>query len=194
MERVDLGPCPAIRHEGDDSRVAVLLPGHFYPTQAPALWFAREAAMARGWSALEVLGVPGEHEDPLAWVQRCAERALEAAGSARVLVIGKSMASLLAGAVADRDLPAVWLTPLLNEPAVLDGLARARRPTLLVGGSADTTWRPDALPADHSLELLGLPGREHTLEIPGDPVTSLAGFGQMTEEIMRFADRVYDTG
>lgn len=82
----------------------------------------------------------------------------------------------------------------IDWPAVLDGLTRAPRPTLLVGGSADQTWRPDALPADHSLELLELPGREHTLEVPGDPVTSLAGFGQMTEEIRRFADLLYDTG
>lgn len=188
MERVDLGPCRAIRYEGDENRVAVLLPGHFYPTQAPALWFAREAAMARGWSALEVLGLPGEHEDPLAWEEQCAGRALEAAGSARVLVIGKSMASLLAGAVADRDLAAVWLTPLLNEPAVLDGLARARQQTLLVGGGADPTWRPDALPSEPGIDVLELPHADHTLEVPGDPVTSLAGLGQMTEEIMRFAD------
>jgi hypothetical protein len=100
MERIDLGPCRAIRHEGDDGRVAVLLPGQFYPTRAPALWFAREAAMARRWSALEVLGEPGEHEDPLTWERWCAER-----------------------------------------------------------------------------------------EVPGDPVMSLAGLRQMTEAVMRFADR-----
>ncbi|HEY1520685.1 MAG TPA: hypothetical protein VGF91_29950 [Solirubrobacteraceae bacterium] len=42
MERVDLGPCQAIHHDGDPDRVAVLLPGQFYPTRAPALWFALE--------------------------------------------------------------------------------------------------------------------------------------------------------
>jgi hypothetical protein len=79
--------------------------------------------MERGWSALEVLGEPGEHPDPLAWEQECAERVLATAGAARVLVIGKSLASLLAGPVSDRDLPAVWLTPLLTEPSVIEGLA-----------------------------------------------------------------------
>jgi hypothetical protein len=38
--------------------------------------------------------------------------------------------------------------------------------------------------------LLELPGADHALEVPGDPVTSLAGLGQMTEAIMRFADVV----
>jgi len=189
MERVDLGPCQAIRHDGDAGRVAVLLPGQFYPTRAPALWFAREAAMARGWSALEVLGEPGQHEDPLGWEQSCAERALEAAGEARVLVIGKSLASLLAGAISDRSLPAVWLTPLLHLPAVIDGLARTARPTLLVGGTADPSWRVDALPAGGSIDVLELRGADHALEIRGDPVVSLEGLGRMTGAIMDFADR-----
>jgi hypothetical protein len=190
MERIDLGPCRAIRHEGDADRVAVLLPGQFYPTRAPAIWFAREAAMARGWSALEVLGEPGEHEDPLAWERWCAERAIEAASPAQVLVIGKSLASLLAGEISDRDLAAVWLTPLLNEPPVIDGLSRARRPVLLVGGSADPTWRPNALRGDREPDVLELPGADHALEVPGDPITSLAGLSKMTEAIIRFADRV----
>jgi hypothetical protein len=189
MERVDLGPCRAIRHEGDPERVAVLLPGQFYPTRAPALWFAREAAMARGWSALEVLGEPGEHEDPLTWERWCAERALETASPARLLVIGKSLASLLAAEISDRDLPAVWLTPLLNEPSVIAGLARARRPALLVGGTADPTWRPQAVPRGREISLVELPEADHSLEVPGDPVTSIAGLGQMTDAVMRFADR-----
>jgi hypothetical protein len=87
-ERVDLGPGRAIRHAGDPGRCAVLLPGRFYPTRAPALWFAREAAMSRGWSALEVLDEAGEREDPLGWERECSERAMDAAGNARVLVIG----------------------------------------------------------------------------------------------------------
>jgi hypothetical protein len=189
MERIDLGPCRAIRHGGDEDRVAVLLPGQFYPTRAPALWFAREAAMARGWSALEVLGEPGEHEDPLTWERWCAERAIEAASPSRVLVIGKSLASLLAAEISDRNLPAVWLTPLLNEPSVIDGLARARRPALLVGGTADPTWRPDALRGEREIDLLELPRADHALEVPCDPVTSLAGLRQMIEAVMRFADR-----
>ena len=190
MERIDLGPCRAIRHEGDADRVAVVLPGLFYPTRAPALWFAREAAMSRGWSALEVLGEPGEHEDPLTWERWCAERAIEAALPARVLVIGKSLASLLAADISERDLPTVWLTPLLNERSVIDGLASARRPALLVGGSADETWRPDAVPRERDIDVLELPGADHSLEIPGDPVTSLTGLGQMTDAVMRFADAV----
>jgi pimeloyl-ACP methyl ester carboxylesterase len=189
-ERIDLGPCRAIRHERDADRCAVLLPGLFYPTRAPALWFAREAAMAQGWSALEVLGEAGDHEDELGWERRCAESALEAARGARVLVIGKSLASLLAGEISERDLPAVWLTPLLNQPSVIDGLARTRRPVLLVGGDSDPTWQPASVAAGRPIEALELPGADHSLQVPGDLVASIGALGLLTEAIARFVERV----
>ena len=123
--------------------------------------------MAQGWSAIEVLGEPGEHPDPLGWERASFERALEAAGAAQVLVIGKSLASMFAAEVSERGLPAVWLTPLLSEASVIAGLARARRATLLVGGTADAAWRGDAIPDNPLLEALELPGVDH-----GDPARS----------------------
>lgn len=169
----------------------MLLPGQFYPTRAPGLWFAREAVMSRGWSALEVLGEPGEHDDPLGWERECAERALQAAGQARLLIVGKSMASLLAGDVAERELPAVWLTPLLTEASVIDGLARTRHATLLAGGDADPTWRPDGLPerAGH-LEVLELPGVDHGLQVPGDVAASVDALARLSAGVAEFVDRL----
>jgi hypothetical protein len=190
QQRVELGPCGAIRHDGDAARCAVLLPGLFYPTRAPALWFAREAALAHGWSALEVLGEPGEHAHPLAWERECAERALAAVGYARVLVIGKSLASLLAGSMSEHDLAAVWLTPLLGERSVIGALARARCPTLLIGRTADAAWQPEAIPNNPVLEVVQLPGVDHALQVPSDPVASLDALRQIAESVGRLAARV----
>ena len=184
-ERVDLGPCTVLRHDGDQARCAVILPGMVYPTRAPVLWFAREAALAHGWSALEVLGEPGDHENPIEWQRAAGEAALAAADSAQVLVIGKSLATLLAGHVSDLDLPAVWLTPALTEPAVGEGLARARRATIIVGGSADDFWRPEAIPSNPALEVVELPGLDHALQLPGDPLASLDALRQVVEAVQR---------
>jgi hypothetical protein len=189
-ERIDLGPGRAIRHDGDAERCAVLLPGQFYPTRAPALWFAREAAMHRGWSAIEVLGEPGEQDDPLGWERECAWQAIDAAGRAQVLVIGKSLASLLAGEIAERELPAVWLTPLLGEASVIDGLAATGRPALLASGEADPTWRLDALPENPMIEVLDLPGADHAVQVPGDLRASLDALTRLVDGITRFVDRV----
>jgi hypothetical protein len=187
-ERIDLGPARAIRHDGDPRRCAVLLPGRAYPTRAPALWFAREAVMSRGWSALEVLGEPGEHDDPVEWERDCANRAFAASGAERPLVIGKSLASLLAGEIAERDLPAVWLTPLLNEAEVIDGLARTRRPALLVGGNNDPAWLAHRVPDNPAIEVLELPGVDHAVQIPGNPRASVDALARLVDGLARFVE------
>jgi len=189
-ERIDLGPCTAIRHDGSPERYAVLLPGMVYPTRAPVLWFAREAAMALGYSALEVLGEPVEHASRLGWERDCAERAIAEAGSARVVVIGKSLASLLAGEISDRNLPAAWLTPPLTEPSMIDALSRVRSPTLLLGGTADAMWKADAIPDNPVLQVVELPDVDHALQVAGDPVASLDALRQMTEALTAWLQRV----
>ena len=189
-ERIDLGPCNAIRHDGSPERCAVLLPGMVYPTRAPVLWFAREAAMALGYSALEILGEPVEHADKLGWVRDCSERATAEAGSARVVVIGKSLASLLAAEVSDRNLPAAWLTPPLTEPSMIDALGCVRNPTLLLGGTADPMWKADAIPDNPALQVVELPGVDHALQVAGDPGASLDALHQMTEALTGWLQRV----
>jgi hypothetical protein len=190
--RLDLGPGQAIRHDGDPDRCVVLLPGQFYPTRAPTLWFAREAAMAQGWSALEVLGEPGLQSDPLGWERECAQRALELAGDAHVLVIGKSLASFLSDLVNERSLEAVWLTPVLTEQVVTRGLARAQRPNLLVGGTADSLWDATAIPSNPMLEVLELEGVDHALQVPGRPSASLDALSQMVRAVERFLSLIGD--
>ena len=188
MRLVDLGPCAALLHEHDPDRCVVVLPGMRYTTQAPLLWFAREVAAARAWSALEVLDSLPEGAEPFGWARDRARRALDRAGEdfTEVVVIGKSLASGAAGIVADRGLPAVWLTPLLNERRVADDLSRAARPALLVGGSADEAWVPDALADSGLLHVVQLDGLDHSLQRPGDPRASLDALRAVAERVDRF--------
>jgi hypothetical protein len=190
MKRLDLGVCEAIRYDGDPERCVVLLPGQFYPTRAPALWFARESAIARGWCALEVLGEPGRHPDPLAWEREAAEHALAAATAERVVVIGKSLASLLADLVSARELPAVWLTPVLTEPAVPKALADGRCPALLIGGTADPLWDLRAIPDHPVLDVVEFDGLDHSLQRTGDPAASLRALDSVVDAIGQFLARL----
>jgi hypothetical protein len=102
------------------------------------------------------------------------------------VVVGKSLASAAAGLVADRVLPAVWLTPLLDRARVVDDLSRAARPALLIGGSADEAWVPDALADSGLLQVVQLDGLDHSLQRPGDPAASLGALRAVTERIDRF--------
>ena len=203
IRSLDLGPCPGTLHEGDPGRCVVLLPGMRYGTQAPLLWYARAAAQQQGWSALEVVDALPDDEEPFGWARDRAERALAAVpgaagtgpageaggGGVAVVVVGKSLASGAAGVVADRGLPAVWLTPLVREAPVAAGLLRAAAPALLVGGGADPSWEAGAVPAVAELEVLELPGLDHSLEVPGDVAASLGALGTVTEAVAGFLTR-----
>ena len=101
-------------------------------------------------------------------------------------MIGKSLASGAAGLVADRGVPAVWLTPLLNERRVADDLSRAARPALLIGGSADAAWTPDALADSGLLQVVQLDCLDHSLQRPGDPLASLDALRAVAERVDRF--------
>jgi len=135
-----------IQHEGDPARCVVLLPGVRYFSQAPLLWFAREAAHAREWSVVEVDERVSGDQDPFAWMLGQAQRALEATDAELVVVVAKSLGSVAAPLVSGRGLPAVWLTPLLTRSDVVEALAAASAPALAIGSPDDPSWGDGKLP------------------------------------------------
>jgi hypothetical protein len=187
---IDLGPGEALLYEGDPGRCAVILPGIVYFSQAPLLWFAREAAQSRGWSVLELSERPPRDVEPFEWMRDRVARALDAAEADTVAVIGKSLASAAAALVAERGLAAVWLTPLLNRPEVARALEAAAAPTLLVGSPADASWGEGTVPKGTSVEVLELPGLDHSLQVDGDPMASLDVLRRVTERIRGFLGRI----
>jgi hypothetical protein len=103
-------------------------------------------------------------------------------------VIGKSLASAAAPLVAERGLPAVWLTPLLSRPEVVGALEAAAAPALLVGSPADPTWGEGTVP--EGVELLELDGLDHSLQVEGDPIASLDVLRRVTKRIGEFLERI----
>jgi hypothetical protein len=176
-----------LQHEGDPSRCAVLLPGVRYFSQAPLLWFAREAAQARGWAVVEVDERAPDDQEPFEWMRDQAQRALEAAAGAElVVVVGKSLGSAAAPMVSG---PAVWLTPLLIRPEVAQAIGSATAPALLVGSPDDPTW-DRGVPDNPALEALELPGLDHSLQVSGDPLASLDVLRTVTERVSAFFSRL----
>jgi hypothetical protein len=187
---IDLNPGEAVLHEGDPGRCAVVLPGVRYFSQAPLLWFAREAAQSAGWSVLELSERAPADEEPFEWMRDRAGRALDFVEAGTVAVIGKSLGSAAAPLVAERGLPAVWLTPLLVRPDVVAALASSSAPALLVGSAADPTWSDGEEPSGDSVEILEFEGLDHSLQVEGDPLASLDVLRQVTERIGTFLARL----
>ena len=190
MHPIDLDPGEAILHERDPERCVVLLPGVRYFSQAPLLWFTREAALAAGWSVLEVSERAPADREPFEWIAERAESALNASSATQVAMAGKSLGSAAAPLATQRALPAVWLTPLLTRPDVLAALGATDRPTLVIGSQADPTWSGGELPQNEPLEVMELDGLDHSLQREGDPLGSIDVLRDVTERVGRFFERL----
>jgi hypothetical protein len=72
VREVDIGPCSARAFEqGGARRWTVILPGAGYSTEAPLLWYAREAVLSAGLNALAIADrFDRATDDPTEWVQR----------------------------------------------------------------------------------------------------------------------------
>ena len=156
-----------------------------YISQAPLLWFAREAAQAAGWSVLELDERAPEDGSQFEWMRGRARAALDEAGAEHVVVLGKSLGSAAAPLVAAGR--AIWLTPLLIRPEIVEALAAADR----AGAARGQPGRPD----------LGRRRRSRTtrrsrcssyrasttrFRSAGDPRASLDVLGRVTERVGAF--------
>ena len=152
----------------------VIVPGRAYPAQAPLLSLAAEALADHGavvetveWVVPDSLYfVDGAQVFVRTYVASALHRLAERVPGADPVVVAKSLGSYGASLIAERGLPAVWLTPILTDGAVVDAIRRSRAPALLIGGTADTAWVPDAAAATGKT-VLTVPDGDHGLRVPG---------------------------
>ena len=184
-----------LMRESRAGRSAVLAPGGGYGPDKPLLMFARYAVERRGGQAHAVTWqLPKDddgqlHERVAAQVAAVVDEVTAATGSAPV-VIGKSLGSMAAPLVADRGLPAVWLTPLLTDKKTLAGLRRATAPCLRVGGTGDQDWDGEAA-RSISADVVEIDGADHGMLLPGPLAASASALGQVTTAVEAFLDRLW---
>jgi pimeloyl-ACP methyl ester carboxylesterase len=168
-------------------RVVVVVPGVGYTVQGPLLAYARLAAERRGAEVRAIAWAPPPIEDfdeRVVWVRG---QVAEVLGDVRALVVGKSLGSLAAALVAERGLPAVWLTPLLTRPQVVEAIAAAGVPPLLVGGTADSLW-DGRVARSLSPHVLEVPDADHALYVPGPVRATAQVAGLVVEAVEAFLD------
>jgi hypothetical protein len=186
VEEIDLAGGRGRLIAGDPSRLAVVLPGAAYLAAYPLLWFAREVIRSRGWSVLEVLDT-WDRSDPQDWAESRTRAAFaHLPHASRRLLVAKSISSHAAPMAAEQAIPAIWLTPLLGEEQVRQGLAACSAPALLVGSTADGTWDSRAAAMVAPARVLELSGADHSLQLPGDPLGSIDLLREVTAAIDAF--------
>jgi hypothetical protein len=186
----------AERVERDPDRVALLIPGYQYSPERPLLHFARAVFLRYGWTTQEVWW----HERPPeqagqelpAWsaqlrtyVRDHVGRALDRETAPRIALAGKSMGAFAATLAADRNLPGIWLTPVLRESELPGDLRRSAAPFLLVGSSADPSWDPE-LARGFGQPWYEVPDADHGMETDDDPVHSAEVLRQVTAAMDSF--------
>ncbi|SCE68680.1 Alpha/beta hydrolase family protein [Micromonospora viridifaciens] len=165
-------------------RRAVLVPGRGYDTRAPLFAYAGEALRRLGFDIHEVTWqVPRDlrADRTTEWV---AEQLAPVLADGDLLV-GKSLGTFATTLAADRGLRAVWLTPVLNHPDVVDGLGRATAPFLLIGGTADSLWDGE-LARRLSPHVLEVPDADHSMLVPGPLARSAEVLGRVCTAVEEF--------
>ncbi|GIM94892.1 alpha/beta hydrolase [Paractinoplanes toevensis] len=173
----------------------VVLPGRMGGTLSPLPLYTGDVAESRGgtvhrhdWVSTPP-AFPGILEPATVdWVRAEVTPLLDKLGG-RPLLIGKSLGTNAAALAAERDLPAIWLTPLLNLPHVVAALGRATAPFLLIGGTADQYWDGEAARrlTPHVFEV---PDGDHGLYVPGPVTASIAVLSQVVGAATEFFDEI----
>jgi len=175
---------------GDPQRVVTLLPGRGYTPQAPLLRFTSSLLVERGWTVREVwwsrLPPTGDPQTDARQALVEGERALRAVQVREHVVVAKSLGTRLLPVARELGLPGVWLTPLLREDTVRGALGATAVPSLLVGGSADSSaWDHEVAEQARAdgWDVWEVPGADHALEVPGDTRASLRVLEQVLDRV-----------
>ena len=169
---------------------ALVLPGGNGGVFQSHLYWSVVALAQAGWeihlATWSARGVGSYHDDDDE-VAHIADRGLDLLSAApAAVVLGKSRGTLAATEVARAGVPVVWFTPLMDRMDVAGAVQATRAPTLVVGGTADPTWRR---PGDRSgLRVIEIEGADHGLLIPGDWRRSLAEQERAVQETVAFAE------
>ena len=150
------------------------MPGVAYPVRAPLLDLADDALRDLGvpiepieWTVPD--GLPSLGSEPFvrAHVSAALHRLTAAEPEAQPVIIAKSFGTHAAALAAERKLPAIWLTPLLTNAAIVAAIARNPAPALVVCGTADKYWIPEAA-AVTGKTVLTIEDGDHGLRPPGE--------------------------
>ncbi len=190
--------------------LALILPGLNYTCDMPLLYYPAKLLMGRRADVLQVhsdyttsIFQTADRQKQAVWLATDAKAALRAGQTqdtySHLVLIGKSIGTLALASLVTEEfgLPAVaiWLTPLLIQPRLVESAASSQLPGLFIASRADPTFDASAL--EHisrqaAAEVLLFENANHSLEIPGDVFRSLDILRQVNHGLQSFFDQHID--
>ena len=175
----------------DAARLAILLPGGGYTTQAPLFHYASSMFLDASIDVLKInYRYNDEFYDDFSWeeltkavnhdVNAVLDHALSDKGYRQYVFLGKSIGTLCMESILNRDdieeAKAIWVTPLLKEESVTDTLAQSKYPSLCIIGDKDPNYIPERLERIKRNPLVTarlVPNMHHGLEHEGHILDSV---------------------
>lgn len=203
-------PNEFLRQQQETSTLAILLPGQGYTARMPLFYYAGLIALERGWDVLSVdYSYPplAYDDDPAIRARRLESRmreieadvdaafamGLEQRDYDRLMLIGKSLGTRAMGHLLSRDVGLdvwnVWLTPLINEPAIRDRIEGHPGRTFVAIGTDDFAWDAaylEDLRTRGGVETVVIEGADHSMDIPGDIAGSIRAVGEVMTRLAAF--------
>jgi hypothetical protein len=172
----------------------ILVPGGLGTVQTTLLDLGWEALHDRqaiieevSWTMPEGLAEVGPEPFVRAYVAAALHRLTRREPAARPVLIAKSLGTHAATLAAERELPAIWLTPLLHLPQVGAAIKRNPAPQLLIGGTADGSWVPEVA-ISTGKQVLTIEDANHSLRAPGKLRDFTDALGTIGTAIENFLD------
>lgn len=193
------------RQDRETRHLAIVLPGMGYTADMPLLHYPAQLLLQAGADVLVVDYAysqradfaalpPSERE---AWLFADVSAAFRAALAQRpyhaVTLLGKSLGTLAMARLLDTEAElagarTVWLTPVLTNDRVWAQLRHAGRRSVVAIGTADPFYDEARIAEVRALpgtEVVVIDGADHSLELPGDALGSLAALEQVLHALRR---------
>ncbi|WP_203333413.1 alpha/beta hydrolase [Planococcus beigongshangi] len=193
-----------IRQEEPSTRLAVVLPGAGYTAQAPLLHFATDICLQQGYDVLTVNYryndafyddfTMEEISDAIRFdVNAVIDAVMAETSYNEYSLIGKSLGTIaMASALARpvfHNAKTIWLTPLIQRPDVFDAMHSLPNQAIGFIGDEDPNFdagRFEKLKTNPQLDLRLVPGTDHSLKLPGQPLASIDVLKEIMSEIEKF--------
>ncbi|MFE4228338.1 hypothetical protein ACFRJ8_10685 [Arthrobacter sp. NPDC056886] len=179
---------PGCESHQRENKVAVLVPGAGYKVESPLLYWPAEQLRDRGWQvqAIRWTGDDEPGDDPHEFAARAVQQAFaESPPADHRLIVAKSFGTFSIPWAEEAQVPAIWLTPILTDDLIRRTLTETAKPDLLIGGSKDKFWVPDAL-SEAAATFVEIQDANHSLEVPNDWRASIAAHVQVFTAIEQF--------
>ncbi len=188
------------------SHLAVVFPGYSYRCSEPLLWYPTRVLLAQGADVLWVEYPYDQSQEfgnsdgqvQLEWLFEDSMAALQVAEKVgpfrRTTLVAKSLGTLAMGHVlrsisTEKEIRAVWMTPVLTDPDLRQTMEEMKHRSLVVIGSANHYYDRaflEKLGKKVGTEILTIPGADHILETEGGTVQSIDVLKTVVESVSRF--------